>query len=212
MVNASFTSIGDNSHPVDASCHWRKTMTMHVNPAQNKGFTLIELMITVAIIGVLAAIAIPTFSLYVAKSKASEAAITLQGIRESEESYYTNMGKRYSNNLDWNPPLENNCECTTNTRFWDMPADGPWVALGFNPGGPTYYSFRVTTNYENGVRVASDPSTSFSSIGTTWPPNTAAWFVVEACGDVDCDHNVAHFFISSHSHDVFHQEAKESYY
>ena len=46
-----------------------------------QGFTLIELMIVVAIIGILAAIAIPAYSEYTAKSQASEAFIILDGLK-----------------------------------------------------------------------------------------------------------------------------------
>jgi type IV pilus assembly protein PilA len=53
-----------------------------------KGFTLIELMIVVAIIGILAAIAIPNFLKYQAKSKQSEAKVGLKGIFTSETSYF----------------------------------------------------------------------------------------------------------------------------
>jgi type IV pilus assembly protein PilA len=53
-----------------------------------KGFTLIELMIVVAIIGILAAIAIPNFLKYQAKSKQSEAKVNLKGIFTSETSYF----------------------------------------------------------------------------------------------------------------------------
>lgn len=52
-----------------------------------KGFTLIELMIVVAIIGILAAIAIPNFLKYQAKSKQSEAKVNLGAIGTSAESY-----------------------------------------------------------------------------------------------------------------------------
>ena len=52
-----------------------------------KGFTLIELMIVVAIIGILAAIAIPNFLNYQCKSKQSEAKTNLGAIATSMESY-----------------------------------------------------------------------------------------------------------------------------
>lgn len=53
-----------------------------------KGFTLIELMIVVAIIGILAAIAIPNFMNYQCKAKQSEAKSNLGNIRSMEEAYY----------------------------------------------------------------------------------------------------------------------------
>jgi type IV pilus assembly protein PilA len=53
-----------------------------------KGFTLIELMIVVAIIGILAAIAIPNFLRFQAKSKQSEAKTNLGGIFTAETSWF----------------------------------------------------------------------------------------------------------------------------
>src|SRR5665811_1641688 len=47
----------------------------------HQGFTLIELMIVVAIIGILAAIAIPAYSDYTAKSQAAEAYTLLDGLK-----------------------------------------------------------------------------------------------------------------------------------
>lgn len=55
---------------------------------KNKGFTLIELMIVVAIIGILAAIAIPNFMNYQCKAKQSEAKSNLGNIRTAEEAYF----------------------------------------------------------------------------------------------------------------------------
>ena len=52
-----------------------------------KGFTLIELMIVVAIIGILAAIAIPNFLTYQAKSKQSEAKVGLGAVATSAIAY-----------------------------------------------------------------------------------------------------------------------------
>jgi type IV pilus assembly protein PilA len=53
-----------------------------------KGFTLIELMIVVAIIGILAAIAIPNFLRFQAKSKQSEARELLSSVYTAEVSYF----------------------------------------------------------------------------------------------------------------------------
>jgi type IV pilus assembly protein PilA len=53
-----------------------------------KGFTLIELMIVVAIIGILAAIAIPNFLKFQAKSKQSEARELLSSVYTAEVSYF----------------------------------------------------------------------------------------------------------------------------
>ncbi len=53
-----------------------------------KGFTLIELMIVVAIIGILAAIAIPNFLRFQAKSKQSEAKELLSTVYTAEQAYF----------------------------------------------------------------------------------------------------------------------------
>src|SRR5690606_2069197 len=55
---------------------------------KKSGFTLIELMIVVAIIGILAAIAIPAFIGYVRRSKTSEAASNLKNLFTAAAGYY----------------------------------------------------------------------------------------------------------------------------
>ena len=53
-----------------------------------KGFTLIELLIVVAIIGILAAIAIPQFSAYRAKANNTAATSDLRNLKTQLEAYY----------------------------------------------------------------------------------------------------------------------------
>ena len=55
---------------------------------KSEGFTLIELMIVVAIIGILAAIAIPNFLKFQCKSKQSEAKTNLSGIFTAEKAFF----------------------------------------------------------------------------------------------------------------------------
>lgn len=60
------------------------------------GFTLIELMVVVAIIALLAATALPQFRKYQAKSRTSEAKLALAGIYTAEESYYAEYNHYYT--------------------------------------------------------------------------------------------------------------------
>jgi prepilin-type N-terminal cleavage/methylation domain-containing protein len=56
---------------------------------RSKGFTLIELMVTVAILGVLGAIAIPAFTSYISRAKTGEAATNLNNMFKGAASYYS---------------------------------------------------------------------------------------------------------------------------
>jgi type IV pilus assembly protein PilA len=57
-----------------------------------QGFTLVELMIVVAIIGILSAVAIPNFKKYQAKSRSSEAKIQLAAAYTAQQSFYGDFG------------------------------------------------------------------------------------------------------------------------
>ncbi|KAA6184866.1 prepilin-type N-terminal cleavage/methylation domain-containing protein [Thiohalocapsa marina] len=64
------------------------------------GFTLIELMIVVAIIGILAAIAIPAYQDYVARSQMSEAMMLTGGAKTAVAEYWMQTGSFPTDNAD----------------------------------------------------------------------------------------------------------------
>lgn len=56
---------------------------------KNRGFTLIELMITVAIVGIISALAYPSYSRYITKSKRTECRAAIMQIMQQQERYFT---------------------------------------------------------------------------------------------------------------------------
>ena len=62
------------------------------------GFTLIELMITVAILAIIAAVAIPAYTQYVDRGKRAEARTALLDIAARQERYYSN-NRQYTDDL-----------------------------------------------------------------------------------------------------------------
>ncbi|EPI0353158.1 pilin, partial [Neisseria gonorrhoeae] len=63
-----------------------------------KGFTLIELMIVIAIVGILAAVALPAYQDYTARAQVSEAILLAEGQKSAVTEYYPNHGEWPKNN------------------------------------------------------------------------------------------------------------------
>jgi type IV pilus assembly protein PilA len=66
---------------------------MRIVTKKNKGFTLIELMIAVAIVGILSAIALPAYINYLIRAQISESFELIGGIQVAIEEYYAIHGK-----------------------------------------------------------------------------------------------------------------------
>lgn len=105
-----------------------------------KGFTLIELMIVVAIIGILAAIAIPNFLRYQAKSRQSEARTNLGAIFVAETSYFGEQS-RYGSFGEIGYALAG----TSNRYMYSGPA------AGGNAAGPNTCAATSVSNMMNGA-------------------------------------------------------------
>lgn len=122
---------------------------MKVNIAkkvQNKeGFTLVELMIVVAIIGILAAIAIPNFLNYQLKSKTAEAKTNLGAIKTSQASY------RAENDFYATCKANPVAVSPTGTKqAWVKPAVGEgWGEIGYAPSADVYYVYEVLSKNDN---------------------------------------------------------------
>lgn len=82
----------------------------------NKGFTLIEVLIVIVIIGVLAGIAYPAYTDYVLKAKRTEAQVALVNIANKQEMYYLDH-RQYAENLQSELGLSANPFITENGYY-----------------------------------------------------------------------------------------------
>jgi type IV pilus assembly protein PilA len=155
-----------------------------------RGFTLIELMIVVAIIGILAAVAIPAFLNYMKTAKSSEAVLGIDKIFQGAVSYFdservgqgvsaTSLQHCLPTSASWTPaspaPSAEKYFAATYETQWNA---ATWKALNFQMGDNFYYQYE------------------FDNAGGSACPITGAvagLFNAKAQGDLDGDTTLSLF-------------------
>jgi type IV pilus assembly protein PilA len=132
-----------------------------------KGFTLIELMIVVAIIGILAAVAIPAYGDYTARAQAAEAFTLIDGVK-------TPLTELYTSNSAF--AIANATAGATANGITAIVA-GKYVASVFVPTGSTAVQadFKTTAGTISGKLLTVPPSATPLSVHMYYNSLTGAW-------------------------------------
>lgn len=103
------------------------------------GFSLIELMIVVAIIGILASIAIPNYRHFQMKSKSSEGKVNLAGLRTAEISYFSEFGSYLA-------AASNPATVPGRSRVAFSLSNAGFNTLGWAPEGRVFFAYGVAVS------------------------------------------------------------------
>ena len=142
-----------------------------------QGFTLVEIMIVVAIIGILAAIAAPVFLDFIRQSKTSEAKINLRAIQtgallffQKEHVLEDGMSIRSRFFPDADPvtgigrPADNTtmAQKFSASEFGDVLNSKPWTDLNFSVNSPIYFYYNYDANNQGNPSFQASASASLS--------------------------------------------------
>jgi prepilin-type N-terminal cleavage/methylation domain-containing protein len=141
----------------------------------SQGFTLIELMITVAIVAILAAIAIPNYRDYVIRGQLTDATTGLAAVRANMERYYQD-NRTY---IQVSPTFPVPCDATLVPygKFnisCDTPDATHYTATAAGIAGSTVdgFSFTVKQDGSQATTVAPPAPHSFQGCTTAWVTKT----------------------------------------
>lgn len=181
-----------------------------------RGFTLTELMVVVAIVGVLAALGIAAVRGHVIASRAGEAAAMVQAIRVAQERYRAETGVYLDvktvpgdKNHEWHPR-----GTPDSARAGWHPAPGAelsglpalWQLLNVNaPGQGVRFVYAVRAG-PPGVAIGDRVGLVTPGAAESFPTGVLAnqnWYVIEAWGDTDGDGRPIYFAASSFTDAVF---------
>jgi prepilin-type N-terminal cleavage/methylation domain-containing protein len=141
----------------------------------SRGFTLVEIMIVVAIIGILSSVAIPEMGKATLRARAAERRTMMTAIAHAMSDYMVNTNVAAPSMTGaWNPTGT----ATTSKRPFNPMLDDGWKLLcrSLQVEGFTYYSYKFVL----------DPNGSYDD-PVDGTPKTGTTLVVQAVGDLDGD-------------------------
>jgi len=148
------------------------TYKMIPRGTKNQGFTLIELMIVVAIIGILAAVALPAFTGYMRRAKASEATSNLKQMYTGGAVYYSaeRAGRSISATQNGHCTVDSTAGTLPATpgsqkQYVDFTADANFAAVSYGIGDGVFFGYGITSAANACNRPASAAQYTFYANG-----------------------------------------------